>query len=78
MNWTLHAAELYICTLFVAYFVFSPVNAKHFFKTFCSNCVLGITTLVYDVHIYGFWLNRMDLQEQPEVLLHKKTAKPQV
>ena len=29
----------------------------------------------YDVHIYGFWLNLMDSQGLPEVLICKKTAR---
>lgn len=69
-----HTAEMYICNLFVAYFVFSPVNAdKAIFLNFFF--VLGTNTLDYDVHIYGFWLNLMDLQGLPGVLTCKKTAR---
>lgn len=70
------AAEMYMCNLSVAYLVFSPVHANQaiFFKKIFF-FVLGTNTWDYDVHIYGFLLNIMDLQGLPEVLICEKTAK---
>lgn len=46
------AAEMYICNLFVAYFVFSPIcKQSNFLKLF----FVDTNTLNYDVHIYGFF-----------------------
>lgn len=75
-------SEMYICNLFVAYFIFSPVNANKaiFLKLFLF-FVLGTNTLDYSVHIYGFWLHVMNSQGLPEVLImyengKNKTCKP--
>lgn len=64
-------AEMYICNLFVAYFLSSPVNANKaiFFKLFF---VLGTNTLDCSVHMYGFWLHMRDLQGLPEGLIKQK------
>ena len=51
------------------------MQTKQFFKNFFFFLVLDTNTLDYDVHIYGFWLDTVDLQKLPEVLMYKKTAK---
>lgn len=73
-----HTAEMYICNLFVAYFVFSPVYANKAIFNPPPFVVLGTNTLDSDVHIYGFRLNIVGLQGLPEVLMCKKTAKTEV
>lgn len=50
------------------------MQTKQFFKVFFF-FVLGISTLDYSVHIYGFWLNIMDSQGLPEVLICKNTTR---
>lgn len=51
------------------------MQTKQFFKNFFF---VDTNTLNYDVHIYGFWLDTVDLQRLPEVLMYKKTAKTEV
>lgn len=51
------------------------MQTKQFFKNFFF---VDTNTLDYDVHIYGFWLDTVDLQRLPEVLMYKKTAKTEV
>ena len=71
--------KLLRCTL-VTYllhtlFLVLYMQTKQFFKNFFFFLVLDTNTLDYDVHIYGFWLDTVDLQKLPEVLMYKKTAK---
>lgn len=49
-----HTAEMYICNLFVAYFVFSPVNANRaIFLNFFLFLVLILWTTMYIFMAFG-------------------------